>query len=215
MNPMSRGKFITVEGIEGTGKSTNIEFITSTLEAEGIDVVNSREPGGTDMAERIRKLLLDHGQEPVPPVAELLLFFAARSLHIENAIKPALEAGKWVLCDRFTDASRAYQGDGRGQDADRIEQLANWVQAGFEPDLTILLDAPAETGMARAAARGEGDRMDNEELAFYQRVRAGYLRLARQYPQRFVVIDASRPLDEVRVDISNALNAILNKNQVE
>ena len=209
---MSRGKFITVEGIEGTGKSTNIEFITQRLEAQGITVVNTREPGGTEMAERIRQLLLDHGQEPVPPIAELLLFFAARSLHLENTIKPALESGSWVLCDRFTDASRAYQGDGRGQDAGRIEQLAEWVQAGFEPDLTILLDAPAETGMARAAARGEGDRMDNEELAFYQRVRSGYLRLAGQYPHRFQVIDASRPLHEVRADIDTALRALLDKN---
>lgn len=207
---MSRGKFITVEGIEGTGKSTNIEFITKLLEAEGIKVVNTREPGGTEMAERIRQLLLDHGQEPVPPIAELLLFFAARSLHLENTIKPALDSGRWVLCDRFTDASRAYQGDGRGQDARRIEQLADWVQAGVEPDLTILLDAPAETGMARAAARGDGDRMDNEALAFYQRVRSGYLRLARQHPDRFVVIDASRPLDEVRADIDATLRAIIN-----
>jgi dTMP kinase len=207
---MSRGKFITVEGIEGTGKSTNIEFITKLLEKEGIKVVNTREPGGTEMAERIRQLLLDHGQEPVPPIAELLLFFAARSLHLENTIKPALNSGSWVLCDRFTDASRAYQGDGRGQDARRIEQLADWVQAGFEPDLTILLDAPAETGMARAAARGDGDRMDNEELAFYRRVRTGYLRLARQHPDRFAVIDASRPLDEVRADIGATLGAMIN-----
>ena len=116
-----------------------------------------------------------------------------------------------MLCDRFTDASRAYQGDGRGQDARRIEQLADWVLAGFEPDLTILLDAPAETGMARAAARGTGDRMDNEELAFYQRVRAGYLRLARRHPNRFAVIDASRPLDEVRTEIDATLRAVINK----
>jgi dTMP kinase len=205
----NRGKFITIEGIEGTGKSTNIEFITGQLEAQGIEVVNTREPGGTDMAERIRQLLLDHGQEPVPAIAELLLFFAARSLHLENSIKPALESGKWVLCDRFTDASRAYQGDGRGQDADRIEQLADWVQQGFEPDLTILLDAPAETGMARAAARGEGDRMDNEELAFYQRVRSGYLRLAEASPERFAVVDASQSLDSVQADIAAVLAGVI------
>lgn len=206
---MSRGKFITVEGIEGTGKSTNIEFITAYLEAADVEVINTREPGGTEMAERIRQLLLDHGQEPVPPIAELLLFFAARSLHLENTIKPALAAGKWVLCDRFTDASRAYQGDGRGQDACRIELLADWVQQGFEPDLTILLDAPAETGMARAAARGAGDRMDNEELAFYRRVRAGYLRLADENPGRFVVVDAGRPLDVVREAIAKILEPIV------
>lgn len=209
---MNRGKFITIEGIEGTGKSTNIDYITRLLEAEGVEVVNTREPGGTEMAERIRQLLLDHGQEPVPPIAELLLFFAARSLHLENTIRPALELGKWVLCDRFTDASRAYQGDGRGQDAGRIEQLADWVQQGFEPDLTILLDAPAETGMARAAARGDGDRMDNEELAFYRRVRAGYRRLAEAHPQRFAVVDASRPLAAVRADIGVVVRAIINDN---
>ena len=208
---MARGKFITVEGIEGTGKSTNIAFITQHLEAAGIEVVNTREPGGTDMAERIRDLLLDHGQEPVPPIAELLLFFAARSLHLENAIRPAIESGKWVLCDRFTDASRAYQGDGRGQDASRIERLADWVQAGFEPDLTILLDAPAETGMARASARGEGDRMDNEEIDFYRRVRNGYLRLAGDHPERFVVVDASRPLHDVRAEIQAAIGTIIDK----
>ena len=205
---MTRGKFITVEGIEGTGKSTNIEFISKRIEAQGFEVLSTREPGGTPMAEQIRLLLLDHGQEYLPSIAELLLFFAARSLHLRNSIIPALLDGKWVVCDRFTDASRAYQGSGRGQDLDRIERLAEWVQQGLEPDLTILLDAPAEVGMQRAAKRGAGDRMDNEELAFYQRVRTGYLTLADMHPERFTVVDASRPLPEVQRSIEAKLNTI-------
>jgi len=203
-----RGKFITVEGIEGTGKSTNIDYLTSLLTNKGIEVVTTREPGGTPMAEAIRRLLLDHGQEPVPPIAELLLFFASRSLHLHNLILPALKAGQWVVCDRFTDATRAYQGDGRGQSAQRIESLADWVHDGVEPDLTLLLDAPAEVGMQRAASRGEGDRMDGEELAFYRRVRTGYLRLAEQWPNRFAVIDASQDLEKVRHDIGAAIEAM-------
>lgn len=196
-----RGKFVTVEGIEGTGKSTNVAFLAELIEGQGFEVVTTREPGGTPMAEGVRRLLLEQDQEPIPEIAELLMFFAARSLHIENLIIPALERGQWVLCDRFTDASRAYQGDGRGLDSQRIETLAEWVQHGLEPDLTILLDAPAKTGLERAKARGEGDRMDNEALAFYQRVRDGYLVLAKRYPERFAVIDAGRPLDDVRTQI--------------
>ena len=201
----ARGKFITVEGIEGTGKSTNVAFIASLIEAQGFEVVKTREPGGTPMAENIRALLLEQGQEPVPDIAELLMFFAARSLHIENLIIPALEGGQWVLCDRFTDASRAYQGDGRGLDMQQIDTLAGWVQHGLEPDLTVLLDAPAEIGMQRAKARGEGDRMDNEALAFYQRVRAGYLALAKRDSARFAVIDAARSLDDVRAQIDSEM----------
>ena len=207
----ARGKFITVEGIEGTGKSTNVAFIASLIEAQGFEVVKTREPGGTPMAENIRALLLEHGQEPVPDIAELLMFFAARSLHIENLIIPTLEEGQWVLCDRFTDASRAYQGDGRGLDMQQIDTLAGWVQHGLEPDLTVLLDAPAETGMQRAKARGEGDRMDNEALAFYQRVRAGYLALAKRDSARFAVIDAARSLDDVRAQIDSEMAQFFSK----
>jgi len=210
---VARGRFITVEGIEGTGKSTNIAYLTGLLEAEGFEVVTTREPGGTPMAEQIRSLLLDHEQEPVTPDAELLLFFAARSLHLHNRILPALAHGRWVVCDRFTDATRAYQGNGRGLDMARIEQLAGWVQAGVEPDLTLLLDAPAEVGMQRTVIRGTGDRMDNETLAFYQRVRDGYLTLARQHPVRFAVVDASRPLAEVQQTIAAKLRQFLNDNQ--
>ncbi|MGI9204279.1 MAG: dTMP kinase [Woeseiaceae bacterium] len=204
-----RGKFITVEGIEGTGKSTNIDFLTEIIEGQGRKVLRTREPGGTPMAEGIRQLLLDHDQEPVPDIAELLLFFASRSLHLQNAIIPALERGEWVVCDRFTDASRAYQGAGRGLDMDRIERLAEWVQDGVEPDLTILLDAPAELGLQRAAARGNADRMDSQAKSFYQRVRSGYLDLAERHPERFVVIDASGTLEQVRASIAAEMQPLL------
>lgn len=208
---MTRGKFITVEGIEGTGKSTNIDFLTSLVEASGFEVVRTREPGGTPMAEKIRQLLLDHDQEPLPEIAELLLFFASRSLHLQNAIVPALKEGKWVICDRFTDASRAYQGSGRGLDLDRIERLAEWVQEGLEPDMTILLDAPAEIGMQRTAARGDADRMDSQELSFYRRVRSGYLTLANAHPDRFAVVDASQPLDQVQASIAVEVSRFFNE----
>jgi dTMP kinase len=214
MTSKDRGRFITVEGIEGTGKSTNIEFMTALIEKQGYTVIRTREPGGTPMAEKIRQLLLEHGQENLPSIAELLLFFAARSLHLQNTIMPALNAGNWVVCDRFTDASRAYQGSGRGLDQDRIERMAEWVQDGLEPDLTILLDAPAEVGMRRAAERGAGDRMDNEELAFYQRVRRGYLALAERHPDRFAVVDASRPLVDVQASIATELDLLFNKKLV-
>ncbi len=209
MSELARGKFITVEGIEGTGKSTNLEFIAGLISEHGYTVSRTREPGGTPMAEQIRQLLLDHGQEPLPPIAELLLFFAARSLHLQNTILPALQAGQWVLCDRFTDASRAYQGAGRDLGAERVELLADWVLDGFEPDVTLLLDAPAEIGMQRAAERGGGDRMDNEELAFYRRVRAAYLNLAERHPERFVVVDASQDLARVQADIAAAMVPVL------
>lgn len=206
----ARGKFITVEGIEGTGKSTNIDFVTDLIESTGTKVLRTREPGGTPMAEKVRQLLLDHGQEPVPDIAELLLFFAARSLHLRNTIVPALERGEWVVCDRFTDASRAYQGSGRGLDADRIERLAEWVQNGLEPDVTLLLDAPAEVGLARTASREENDRMDSEALEFYRRVRDGYLTLAGIHAERFRVVNADQPLPLVQSDIRACLEPILN-----
>ena len=209
---MAAGKFITIEGIEGTGKSTNLDFVMGLIESHGFAALRTREPGGTPMAEKIRQLLLDHGQEPVPPIAELLLFFAARSLHLQNTIIPALQGGTWVLCDRFTDASRAYQGIGRGLGADRVEHLADWVQNGLEPDLTLLLDAPADIGMQRAASRGRGDRMDNEELDFYQRVRDAYLGLAEANPKRFAVIDASQSLAAVQREIAAVMAPYFSNN---
>jgi len=202
---MPRGKFITVEGIEGVGKSTNIAYLSAQIERHGYSVLTTREPGGTPAAERIRELLLEHGSEPVPDVAEMLLFFAARSLHLNNAIRPALAEGRWVVCDRFTDASRAYQGFGRGLGLARINTLAEWVHEGLEPDLTILLDAPAGIGMRRAEKRGAADRLEIEQASFYERVREGYLSLARAEPGRFAVIDASRDLPAVQAAIKAAL----------
>lgn len=207
---MDRGKFITVEGIEGVGKSTNIDFLSSLIEAKGLSVVRTREPGGTPIAERIRALLLEHGEETMTDIAELLLFFAARSLHIHNAIKPALQTGQWVVCDRFTDASRAYQGSGRGFNPDTINTLADWVQEGLQPDLTILLDAPAEIGMDRAGRRGAADRLEIEKTEFYARVREGYLALAESEPERFAIIDASQTLDDVQAAIKKKLVGLLN-----
>ena len=209
---MDRGKFITVEGIEGVGKSTNIDFVSSLIEDKGLTVVRTREPGGTATAERIRELLLEHGEEPMTDIAELLLFFAARSLHIHNAIKPALQTGKWVVCDRFTDASRAYQGNGRGLNQETISTLADWVQEDLQPDLTILLDAPAEIGMDRAGRRGAADRLEIEKTDFYARVRDGYLALANSEPERFAIIDASQSLEQVQAAIGENVGRLIDDN---
>ena len=206
---MTRGMFITVEGVEGVGKSTNMDFIADRVMAAGIKVLRSREPGGTPMAERIRDMLLQHGDEPLPDLAELLLFFASRTLNIENAIRPALESGTWVLCDRFTDASRAYQGAGRGLNMDRINTLAEWAHGDLNPDLTVLLDAPAEVGMQRAEKRGETDRLESEQMSFYTRVRAQYLALAEGEPERFAVIDASQSLAVVQNQIGEVIDMLL------
>lgn len=203
-----RGRFITVEGGEGVGKSTNIRFLTGLIEQRGYTVRETREPGGTPLAERIRELLLGHGEEPLPDTAELLLFFAARSLNIENLVRPALAAGEWVVCDRFTDASRAYQGCGRGLSRERIETLADWVHGDLQPDLTILLDAPADVGRSRAEKRGAADRLESEQAAFYQRVRDGYLALADAEPRRFAVIDASGELADVQASIRLAMDRL-------
>ena len=204
-----RGKFITVEGIEGVGKSTNIEFLSSIIEAKGFSVLRTREPGGTPMAERIRQMLLAHDEEPLPDIAESLLFFAARALHVNNTIQPALAAGTWVVCDRFTDASRAYQGHGRGLGLERINLMADWVHKDLQPDLTLLLDAPPEIAMDRAEKRGEADRLDSEKVDFYQRVRDGYLGLAAAEPDRIAVLDASQELSSVQAAIAVEINRLL------
>jgi dTMP kinase len=206
---MERGKFVTFEGIEGVGKSTNIGFLVSALEAAGHDVLVTREPGGTPMAERIRDLVASHGDEAMPDVAELLLVFAARALHVNNVIRPALEAGTWVVSDRFTDSSRAYQGGGRGLPAGDIDLLADWVHGDVEPDLTILLDAPVEVGMERVGKRSDPDRFESEQSEFFERVRETYLRLAGNEPGRFVVVDATQPLDTVKAAINAIANALL------
>ena len=207
---MNRGRFITLEGIEGAGKSTVAKALAAELERRGIGVVLTREPGGTPLAERVRELVLARGSESVDPVTELLLMLAARSLHLTNLIRPALAAGRWVICDRFTDATRAYQGAGRGLDATLIETLAAAVQRGLEPDRTLLLDVPVEVGLARARQREHGgDRFEDETRRFFERVRAGYLDLARRAPARCRVIDASRDAPAVVAAALGALSDIM------
>ncbi len=194
---MTRGRFITFEGIEGAGKSTVAAVLRERLEQRGVAVCLTREPGGTPLAERIRALVLQHGDEPLSPEAETLLMFAARRIHVDNLIRPALARGEWVLCDRYTDATRAYQGGGRGVSAALIEALADAVHADVQPDLTLLLDLPVPVGMARAAARrGVKDRFESESIGFFERVRARYLELASA-ERRIVLVDASQPLAAV------------------
>lgn len=202
---MTRGRFITLEGIEGAGKSTVVEELRVRLAARGLDVCVTREPGGTPLAERIRQVVLARGDERIAPEAEVLLMFAARRIHVDNLIRPALERGAWVLCDRYTDATRAYQGGGRGVPVELIESLAQAVHADVNPDLTLLLDVPVAVGMARAAARrGTADRFEAEDVAFFERVRAHYLGLARD-GARVVRIDATQPLPAV---VAAALAAV-------
>jgi dTMP kinase len=208
---MKRGKFITVEGIEGVGKSTNVSVIREAIEARGLQVLTTREPGGTPMAEQIRGLLLEHGDEPMPDIVELLLMFAARALHVNNVIKPALDEGIWVICDRFTDTSRAYQGAGRGFPLSDINRMADWVHGDLQPDLTILLDAPVETGIARAGKRSEPDRIEAEKVEFFIRARDCFLSLAAAEPERFAVVDANRDQAAVRTTIDAVTNDILDK----
>ncbi len=206
---MARGRFITVEGIEGVGKSTNVGFICEHIGAAGFGVISTREPGGTPLAEEIRDLVLAEREEAVAPAAELLLMFAARAVHLENLILPALERGDWVVCDRFTDATLAYQGYGRGQDIERISQVAQIVHPGLRPDLTLLLDAPLAVSRQRSRDRGVCDRFENERSAFFERVRAGYLALAEAEPGRFAVLDASRPLQAVQREIGRHLDRVI------
>ncbi len=198
---MTRGRFITVEGIEGVGKSSNIDVLVRHIENAGFEVVQTHEPGGTPLSADIRNILMHRGDEPIPEIAELLLMFAARSLNVNNNIRPALDAGKWVVCDRFTDSSRAYQSGGRGLPMEMVDQMADWVHGDLWPDLTILLDAPVEVGMARAGNRSKPDRIEKEENEFFARVRESYLELAANEPERFVVIDTTRALPEVQADV--------------
>jgi dTMP kinase len=200
----ARGLFITVEGIEGVGKSTNLSFVANELRRAGHAVVETREPGGTSLGEQIRQLLLSP-QTRIAPLAELLLIFAARATHLEEVIRPALNSGKWVVCDRFTDASHAYQGGGRGLPAATVDTLATLVQAELQPDLTLLLDAPLNVAAERQAGRGHRDRFEQEPADFFGRVRQAYLDLAAKNPGRIRLIDASRPLAQVHEEIRGAL----------
>lgn len=194
----SRGRFITIEGVEGVGKSTHIEALCHHLEERGIHYLATREPGGTVLAETIRRLLLQKHEEVMDALAELLLIFAARAQHLATLIRPALAAGTWVICDRFTDATYAYQGGGRQLDRENIALLEKLVQKGLRPDLTILLDLDPETGLARAGQCGEPDRFESEQIEFFDRVRQTYLELAAADPGRYLIVDASAELAEVR-----------------
>lgn len=203
------GKFITLEGIEGVGKSTNLEFVAEYLTDRGKRVITTREPGGTPVAERLRELLLDSEPGSVPATCELLMMFAARAAHLEKVIRPALEEGIWVVCDRFTDATYAYQGGGRGFPDGDIDLLKSLVQGGFAPDMTILLDASTDVSEARRATRGHQDRFESEELEFFQRVRAKYLEIAEREPERVVIVDAGRTLEQVQGAIQSVLAILL------
>jgi dTMP kinase len=208
---VSAGRFITLEGIEGAGKSTIARYVVDWLTERGIPVRLTREPGGTPLAERLRHIVLERGTETLSPVTETLLMFAARTLHVENVIGPALRAGQWVVCDRFTDATRAYQGSGRGVDGALIDALASAVHPQLTPDCTLLLDLPVAEGLARARARGGGartDRFEAENVGFFERVRAGYLALAAREPERIQLIDASAPLAEVQQRAAASLSRL-------
>lgn len=211
MDSDGHGRFITLEGGEGAGKSTNLDYIRARLRSAGKVVMVTREPGGTPLGERIRGLLLDPGATDMHVDTELLLMFAARAQHLQECVFPALERGEWVLCDRFTDATYAYQGSGRGLDSARIGQLEDWVQAGFQPHRTLLFDLPVDVGMRRAGERGALDRFEQEQSAFFERVRAGYLERARRFPERFRVIDAGQPLAGVQAQLDASIDELLNQ----
>lgn len=211
MTGRNRGRFITVEGSEGAGKSTHVATLVAHLRARGIQVVSTREPGGTPLAEDIRALLLARREEPLDGLAELLLMFAGRAQHLAQVIRPALAAGRWVVCDRFTDASFAYQGAGRAMGMDKVATLAKLVHGDLAPDLTLYLDLPREVGLARARSRGELDRFEVESDPFFDRVRQAYLDLAAAEPQRMRTVDAAGGLDEVRTGVLIAVDDFLDR----
>ncbi len=199
------GYFITAEGGEGAGKTTQLTFMRDYLERAGHRVLLTREPGGTALGEEIRTLLLGHRHDGMTLFAETLLMFAARAQHLEQVIRPALAAGRWVLCDRFTDATYAYQGGGRGLSAARIAVLEDWVQGSLRPDLTLLFDLPVGVGLARAGRRGAADRFEREDWTFFERVRAIYLERANREPGRYRIVDADRPVEVVRAEVETLL----------
>jgi len=204
-----RGKFITIEGLEGAGKTCNIPYIQELLAAKGIELMQTREPGGTEMGEAIRELLISTDLPTMHEDTELLLMFAARTEHLRKKIEPALAAGKWVLCDRFTDASYAYQGAGRGIPLQRIAQLETWVQGSLRPDYTLLFDVDAETGLGRAHSRGETDRFEEEDIDFFNRVREQYLNMAEAEPQRYSIINTVVELPQVRQQLKQVIDNIV------
>jgi dTMP kinase len=209
MSDSDGGRFITLEGGEGAGKSTNMDYIAQRLRAAGIALTVTREPGGTPMAENIRGLLLDPGNRAMHADTELLLMFAARAQHLQELVLPALARGEWVLCDRFTDATYAYQGGGRQLDTKRIAQLETWVQGGFQPHRTLLFDLPVAVGLARAGERGAPDRFEQEKSEFFERVRSTYLERAGAFPQRFRIIDAGQGLSAVQAQLDPLIDELL------
>ncbi len=202
--PSYSGKFISLEGVEGVGKTTNQKFIEEFLTQRSIPFISTREPGGTPLAEKMRSLLLTPSEEPLTADAELLLMFASRAQHLNQLILPALSQGKWVICSRFTDSTYAYQGGGRGVSKTRIAALESWVQGEFQPDLTLIFDLPAELGLARASARAPLDRIEQENIDFFNRVRQVFLERSTQSP-RYHVIDASQSLEQVKDEIISVL----------
>jgi dTMP kinase len=208
---MTAGRFITLEGIEGAGKSTVARLVCEWLAARSIGVRLTREPGGTPLAERVRQIVLERGEETLSPVTETLLVFSARAIHVENLIRPALAGGEWVVCDRFTDATRAYQGSGRGVDAAWIDSLAGVVHGGLQPDCTLLLDLPPAVGLERARRRSgvAADRFEAETEMFFTRVREGYLEVARREPHRVRVINAALELKQVEAQVVRVLEGLV------
>ena len=208
-NSITTGKFITVEGTEGVGKSTNMAFIEAWLKKAGKELVVTREPGGTELGEKLRAVLLDAKEQSMCDDTELLLMFAARAQHLQEVIQPALAAGKWVLCDRFTDATYAYQGGGRGIKMSRIAQLEQWVQSDLRPDMTLILDLPVAAGLERAGKRSEPDRFELEKHDFFNKVRDTYLARAAALPERYQVIDAAPSITEVQQSIQRVLEKMV------
>ena len=205
---MNKGKFITIDGVEGSGKSTQINLICSYLQRKGIDVVRTREPGGTDLGEKIRSLLLDVDNKEMHSDTELLLMFSSRNELIQNKIIPALNKGSWVVSDRFTDASFAYQGGGRMLDLNRISKLESWVLGEFQPNLTLFLDVSVDVGMQRVEARAAKDRIELEERAFFERVRSVFIDRSKSYPERIKLIDASGSISEIHNNIKLFLDVL-------
>ena len=206
---MKKGLFITLEGIEGAGKSTAVDFIEDFLTKEGHDVIKTREPGGTVIGEQIREILLKNENDTLTYDTELLLVFSARAQHIQEVILPALSSGKIILCDRFTDASYAYQGGGRGIDASRINLLEKWVQGDLRPNLTLLFDLDVSIGMQRTKKRSDADRFEREEINFFEKIRNTYLERAKNEPQRFRIINSASSLESVKEQIITILKDFL------
>ena len=205
---MNQGLFITLEGIEGAGKSTAAIYLAKYLKQAQIDFILTREPGGTEIAERIRGVILDHYQEQMHPDTEMLLYFAGRAQHLNQVIIPALALGKWVVCDRFTDATYAYQSGGRGVLANKVIELEAWVQGSLQPDLTLLFDVPVEVSVARLASARTPDKFERESPDFFTKIRNAYLDRARNNPKRFCIINSNQALEDVKAEVKNVISSL-------